>query len=81
MEKNKKCLYCGEQHFLETFIIPWWSEITARDAKGTILIKWKDQLTFREITLCPNCSGILATLLREIDKQLGGKSKNENGEE
>ena len=77
MQKSKKCLNCGEQHFLETFSIPWWSEIVAKDAKGTVLIKWKDQLVCREIVLCPNCSGILATLLREIDEQLGGKFKDE----
>ena len=77
MEKIKKCLNCGEQHFLETFSIPWWSEIVAKDAKGTVLVKWKDQLVCREITLCPNCSSILATLLREMDEQLGGKFKDE----
>ena len=77
MEKIKKCLNCGEQHFLETFSIPWWSEIVAKDAKGVTLIKWNDQLVCREITLCPNCSGNLATLLKKIDEQLGGRFKDE----
>ena len=77
MEKSKKCLNCGEQHFLENFTIPWWSEIVAKNANGTVLIKWKDKLVCREITLCPNCSSILATFLRKIDDQLGGKFKDE----
>ena len=77
MEKIKKCLICGKQHFLETFTIPWWSEIVAKNANGDVLIKWKDQLVCREITLCSVCSGNLAILLREIDGQLGGKLKDE----
>ena len=77
MKKIKKCLICGEQHFLETFTIPWWSEIVAKNAKGDVLIKWGEQLVCREITLCSACSGKLAILLREIDEQLGGKLKDE----
>ena len=78
MEKNKKCLHCGETHFLEIFTIPWWSEIVARDGKGAVLIKWKDQLVCRDIALCPKCAANLATLLREMEEQIGGKDKSGN---
>ena len=76
MKRNEKCLICNNSHFLEVFKIPWWSEIVARDAKGAVLIKWKEQLVCRDIMLCPTCAANFATLLREIDEQLGGKIKN-----
>ena len=75
--KNKKCAFCEEKFFLEEFIIPWISEIVAKDKSGHILCKWKEQLVSRKIFLCPNCAKGLATVLGEVDESLGGKIKNE----
>lgn len=76
MEKTK-CYYCGEKHFLETFKVPWWAEIVAKDAKGTVLFKWKDELAIREITLCPSCSAIMANFIKKMDESYGEEYKND----
>ena len=72
-----KCYYCGEKHFLETFKVPWRAEIMAKDAKGTVLIKWRDELTIRDITLCPKCSAIMANFIKKMDELYGGVCTND----
>ena len=74
-----KCYYCGATSFLETFEVPWWSEISATDAKGNVVIKWKDQLTTRKITLCRDCSATMANYIQQMDKDCLEVCENVNG--